>query len=61
MPRDQAQVFASPSPLRKDVSGTGAWAFAPVKLAGGETVVVNRGFVGDGQDCAAGRRAGRSR
>ena len=47
--RDQAQVFASPTPLRKDVSGTGVWAFAPLKLAGGETVVVNRGFVGDGQ------------
>jgi cytochrome oxidase assembly protein ShyY1 len=51
---DQAQVFASPSPLRKDVTDTGVWVFAPVKLAGGETVVVNRGFVADGQD--AGRR-----
>ena len=49
-PRDQAQVFASPSPLRKDISGTGIWAFAPVRLAGGETVVVNHGFVGDGQE-----------
>jgi surfeit locus 1 family protein len=46
----QARVFASPSALRKDVSGAGAWAFAPAKLAGGETVVVNRGFVPDGQD-----------
>jgi cytochrome oxidase assembly protein ShyY1 len=50
--RAGAQVFASSSPLRKDVSGTGAWAFAPVKLQGGETVVVNRGFVGDGQAAA---------
>ena len=48
--REQAQVFASPSALRKDVSGTGVWVFAPVKLVGGETVVVNRGFVADGQD-----------
>lgn len=48
----QAQVFAAPSPLRKDVSGTGAWAFAPVKLASGETVVVNRGFVADGQSAS---------
>lgn len=47
--REQAQVFASPSALRKDVSGIGVWAFAPVRLAGGETVVVNRGFVADGQ------------
>jgi surfeit locus 1 family protein len=52
--RDQAQVFASPSPLRKDVSGTGTWAFAPVRLAGGETVVVNRGFVPGGQDAQHG-------
>jgi cytochrome oxidase assembly protein ShyY1 len=50
--RAQAQVFATPSPLRKDVSGTGVWAFAPAKLAGGETVVVNRGFVADGQDAS---------
>ena len=50
--REGAQVFASPSPLRKDVSGTGVWSFAPVKLASGETVVVNRGFVGDGQMAA---------
>src|SRR5262249_21366555 len=48
--REPAQVFASSSPLRKDVSGTGTWAFAPTKLATGETVVVNRGFVADGQD-----------
>jgi surfeit locus 1 family protein len=53
--RDQAQVFASPSPLRKDISGTGTWAFAPVGLGSGETVVVNRGFVAEGQD--AGRAA----
>lgn len=48
--REQAQVFASPSALRNDVSGMGVWVFAPVKLAGGEVVVVNRGFVADGQD-----------
>jgi cytochrome oxidase assembly protein ShyY1 len=51
---DQAQVFASSSPLRTDISGTGTWAFAPVKLAGGETVVVNRGFVADGRDATQG-------
>jgi cytochrome oxidase assembly protein ShyY1 len=50
--RDPAQVFASPSPLRKDVSGTGVWMFAPVTLAGGDTVAVNRGFVANGQDYA---------
>jgi surfeit locus 1 family protein len=50
--RDQAQVFATPSPLRRDVSGTGVWVFAPAKLASGETLVVNRGFVADGQTAA---------
>lgn len=48
--RDQAQVFASGSPLRRDVSGTGVWMFAPLKSAGGDTVIVNRGFVAQGQD-----------
>jgi cytochrome oxidase assembly protein ShyY1 len=37
------------SPLRTDVSGPGTWAFAPAKLANGETVVVDRGFVAEGQ------------
>jgi cytochrome oxidase assembly protein ShyY1 len=48
--RQPAQVFASPSALRKDVSGTGMWSFAPVRLASGDTVIVNRGFAADGQD-----------
>lgn len=49
---DQAnagRVFASVSPLRKDVTGTGVWLFAPAKLASGETVAVNLGFVPEGQ------------
>ncbi len=41
------------SPLRTDVSGPGTWAFAPAKLATGETVVVDRGFVADGQQSAS--------
>lgn len=44
-----ALVFAAPSSLRKDVSGTGVWAFSPMRLGDGATVVVNRGFVPDGQ------------
>jgi cytochrome oxidase assembly protein ShyY1 len=46
------QVFTPASPLRKDVTGTGVWAFAPARLASGDTVVVNRGFVGDRQTAA---------
>lgn len=52
-PNPPALVFAAPSPLRKDVSGAGVWVFAPVRLADGGTVVVNRGFVPDGQSVPA--------
>lgn len=44
-----AGVYSSGSPLRKDVSGQGVWAFAPARLASGETVIVNRGFLPDAQ------------
>jgi cytochrome oxidase assembly protein ShyY1 len=37
------------STLRTDVSGPGIWAFAPARLPGGQTVVVDRGFVAEGQ------------
>ncbi len=40
-----AMVFSSGSAVRPDVSGPGTWAFIPVRLAGGETVVINAGFV----------------
>ena len=50
--RPDAQVFTSGSALRSDVTGLGTWDFAPLRLASGETVVVNRGFVPDGQTAA---------
>lgn len=40
-----AMVYSSGSAVRDDVSGPGTWAFLPVQLPGGETVVVNSGFV----------------
>ncbi|HVX77772.1 MAG TPA: SURF1 family cytochrome oxidase biogenesis protein [Bradyrhizobium sp.] len=40
-----AMVFSSGSAIRPDVSGPGTWAFIPARLAGGEIVVVNAGFV----------------
>ena len=40
-----AMVFGSGSAVRPDVSGPGTWAFIPARLASGETVVVNAGFV----------------
>jgi cytochrome oxidase assembly protein ShyY1 len=40
-----AMVYSSGSAVREDVSGPGTWAFLPAKLASGETVVINAGFV----------------
>jgi cytochrome oxidase assembly protein ShyY1 len=40
-----AMVYSSGSAVRDDVSGPGTWAFLPARLPGGETVVVNTGFV----------------
>ena len=38
-------VYSSGSAVRDDISGPGTWAFLPARLAGGETVVINAGFV----------------
>jgi cytochrome oxidase assembly protein ShyY1 len=40
-----AMVYSSGSAVRSDVSGPGTWAFLPARLASGETVVINAGFV----------------
>jgi cytochrome oxidase assembly protein ShyY1 len=40
-----AMVYSSGSAVRDDISGPGTWAFLPARLASGETVVVNAGFV----------------
>jgi cytochrome oxidase assembly protein ShyY1 len=40
-----AMVYSSGSAVREDVSGPGTWAFLPARLAGGETIVINAGFV----------------
>jgi len=47
--RPHAFVFTSGSPLRPDVTGLGVWELAPLRTASGQTVVVNLGFVPDGQ------------
>jgi cytochrome oxidase assembly protein ShyY1 len=43
--KPDAMVFSSGSAVRDDISGPGAWAFMPARLADGETVVINTGFV----------------
>jgi cytochrome oxidase assembly protein ShyY1 len=40
-----AMVYSAGSAVREDVVGPGTWAFLPARLASGETVVINTGFV----------------
>jgi cytochrome oxidase assembly protein ShyY1 len=40
-----AMVYSAGSAVREDVSGPGTWSFLPARLASGETVVINAGFV----------------
>ena len=40
-----AMVYSAGSAVRDDISGPGTWAFLPARLPGGETVVINAGFV----------------
>jgi cytochrome oxidase assembly protein ShyY1 len=43
--RLDAMVYTSGSAVRSDVSGPGTWAFIPARLADGQTVAVDAGFV----------------
>ena len=40
-----AMVYSSGSAVREDISGPGTWAILPARLATGETVAINTGFV----------------
>ena len=40
-----AMVYSAGSAVREDISGPGTWAFLAARLASGETVVINAGFV----------------
>jgi cytochrome oxidase assembly protein ShyY1 len=40
-----AMVYSAGSAVREDISGPGTWAFLPAKLASGEIVAINTGFV----------------
>jgi cytochrome oxidase assembly protein ShyY1 len=44
-PLPDAMVYSSGSAVRKDASGPGTWAFLPARLASGEMVVIDAGFV----------------
>jgi cytochrome oxidase assembly protein ShyY1 len=47
LPDSDAIVWANASSMRDDVKPPGFYVFTPARLAGGELVVVNRGFVKD--------------
>ena len=47
--KPDARVFSSGSGVRADITTAGVWVFEPAQVAGGGEVVVNRGFVPDGQ------------
>src|SRR5258708_1680081 len=44
-PSPDAMVYSSGSAVRHDISGPGTWAFLPARLASGEIIVINSGFV----------------
>lgn len=44
-PAPDVMVYSSGSAVREDISGPGTWAFLPARLPGGETIVINAGFV----------------
>lgn len=53
-------VFAAPSTFRPDVEGPGYWVLTPARLADGDIVIVNRGFVPDGRQDPKTRAAGQT-
>jgi surfeit locus 1 family protein len=54
----EALVFTTGSSLHADEPRPGYWVFTPARLAGGGLVMVNRGFVPEGRQDPATRRAG---
>lgn len=54
----EALVYSAGSSLRPDVTGQGYWVFAPARLADGNIVLVNRGFVPSGHKDPATRAMG---
>ena len=55
LPGEEALVYTSGSAFRPDVSGPGYWVFAPARLESGGVIVVNRGFVSEGQQNSTSR------
>ena len=58
LPGEEALVYTAGSSFRPDVTGVGYWVFAPARLADGNIVLVDRGFVPADRKDPAGRAAG---
>jgi surfeit locus 1 family protein len=58
VPGEDALIFTSGSTFRPDVEGPGYWVLAPARLPGGGTVVVDRGFLPNGEGDPAARDRG---
>jgi surfeit locus 1 family protein len=54
----EALVYGAASAFRPDVSGPGYWVFTPARLVDGSLVIVNRGFVPEGQQNPKSRAGG---
>jgi surfeit locus 1 family protein len=54
----EALVYAAGSAFRPDVSGPGYWIFTPARLADGDFVMVDRGFVPEARKDPASRADG---
>jgi surfeit locus 1 family protein len=52
----EAVVWATGSGLRDDVKGPGVFIFTPARIASGETIAINRGFVADQKPTGATKR-----
>jgi len=52
-PGPDARIYSSGSAVRTDVTGPGAFIFAPALTADGQRIVIDRGFVPDGQRAEA--------
>jgi cytochrome oxidase assembly protein ShyY1 len=56
LPGQEAVVWATGSGLRDDVKGPGVFVFTPARVASGETIAINRGFVADQKPTGATKR-----
>jgi surfeit locus 1 family protein len=57
IPAADALVYAGPSPFPSDMPGAGYWVFALARTTSGDLLVVNRGYLPEGEKDASTRAA----